>query len=125
MRRRIHNGFTLIEIMISLSILVVGLVALLALFISSFDVAMKATNLTEATLLAQQKMEEIKKAGYPKVSESWTDFSNPMYSYQVVAVPDPPAATDTYQTITLTVRWSYRGKLYSENFIYYLAKFSP
>lgn len=119
-----RNGFTLIEIIISLSILVVGLVALLALFISSFDVAMKAANLTEATIYAQQKMEEVKKAGYDLTLAGTTTGSfNPTYSWTLVVTNEAP--TGYLRKASLTVSWTYRGKTFNENFIYYLAKFSP
>ena len=60
-------GFTLIEITIALLILAIGLVSLLTLFPVGFDAASRAINTTIGTLLAQELLEEAKKAGYDNV----------------------------------------------------------
>lgn len=125
MRHRRHNGFTLIEIVISLAILAVGLVALLALFVLSFDTASRAANLTDAAIVAKRRMEEIKRDGFPAADGSGTFISNPNFTWQVDADPDAPATGYYSQKVTLTVSWTQRGRTFNENFVYYLAKYAP
>lgn len=125
MRHRRHNGFTLIEITISLAILAVGLVALLALFVLSFDTASRAANLTDAAIYAEQKMEEIKRDGFPAADVPLTQIGVTNYYYQVDGDPDAPATGYYSQKVTLTINWSYRGRTFNENFVYYLAKYAP
>ncbi|KPK39442.1 MAG: hypothetical protein AMJ78_08525 [Omnitrophica WOR_2 bacterium SM23_29] len=123
MRHRRHKGFTLIEIVISLAILAVGLVALLALFVISFDTASRAANLTDAAIYAKQKMEEIKRDGYSAAAdEDWTQISTTNYYYRVVVTDE---VTDYLKKVTLTIKWTYRGKDFDEDFVYYLANYAP
>ncbi len=58
------TGFTLIEITIALLILAIGLVGILTLFPVGFDASGRAANIIEATLLAQELVEEAKRVGY-------------------------------------------------------------
>ncbi|MFH1778463.1 MAG: prepilin-type N-terminal cleavage/methylation domain-containing protein [Candidatus Omnitrophota bacterium] len=123
MRHRRHNGFTLIEIVISLAILAVGLVALLALFVLSFDTASRAANLTDAAIYAQYKMEEIKRDGYSIAVGTTTGSFNPNYSWELVVTDEAP--TGYLKKALLTINWSYRGRTFNEKFVYYLAKYAP
>lgn len=59
-----QTAFTLIEITIALLVLAVGLVGILALFPVGFDAVSRAANITQATLLAQGVMEDLKREGY-------------------------------------------------------------
>ncbi len=58
------SAFTLIEITIALLILAVGLVGILALFPVGFDASVRAANITKATFLAQELIEDLKREGY-------------------------------------------------------------
>ncbi len=122
MKRQGLNGFTLVEIVISLAIFAVGIVALLALFAVGFDTAKRSANLTAATIFAQQKMEEVKMAGYPVLSDEGS-FSDTNYKYKIEASDIGPSGYS--QEVTLTVTWKYRDKDYEEKFITYVAKFTP
>ncbi len=54
-----EKGFTLLEVMIALAIIGIALVALLALSNRSIAVNARLQNITQATLLAQDKMTEV------------------------------------------------------------------
>lgn len=72
------KGFTLIEITISLLILAIGLVGILALFPVGFDASGRAASITEATFLAQELIEDLKRCGY-------SVFENPSAGYTITA----------------------------------------
>ena len=111
------TGFTLIEITIALLVMAIGLVGLLALFPLGFDASKKATDITEVTILAQQKMEEIKlgcrTAGSWDAGEYNGTFGTTGYGWEVVITDEPPELCK----IVLTVSWTRRGRSYAETFV--------
>ena len=120
MRRRITKGFTLIETIIALVVLAVGLVAVLSLFPVGFNSAMRAADLTKAAVVAQWKMEDIKRIGYPVTAEASTAYPyDNKFSYTVtVADINPPG---NLQQVTVTVSWGS----YNEDFVTYITKYAP
>ncbi|MCX5714990.1 MAG: type II secretion system protein [Candidatus Omnitrophica bacterium] len=62
-RLHIFKGFTLIEILISLSILALGVVIVFSLFPLSLRSLTYSRRLTEVYFLAEKKMEELKSVG--------------------------------------------------------------
>lgn len=121
-RSRRHKGFTLIEIVISLAILAVGLLALLALFPVGFDAAKRSANMTQATFFAQQKIEEIKMMGFPVTAASG-GFSDSNYKWRVAVSNENPQGY--LQKVTLTVAWTYKNRDYEEKFMTYVSKLAP
>ena len=75
------KGFTLIEVLIAIGILVIVLVGLFQVFISCSQLASTAGNLTMAVSEAQDKIEEIRNHAYDLIA---TDYA---------AVGSPPANT--------------------------------
>jgi len=59
-KRRSVTGFTLMELMIAVVILMVALTGLIATYVSCFDLNETARNLNYAMMAAQAKMEEIR-----------------------------------------------------------------
>ncbi len=124
MKIRALNGFTLIEIIISLAVLAIGVVALLSLFPVGFDSAARSADLTKATVFAQQKMEDIKRTGYPVAAVATpTPFSDTRFTYTIAVLALSPPGN--LQQVTLTVSWTYRGRSYNETFITYIPKYTP
>ncbi|MHB0912305.1 MAG: type IV pilus modification PilV family protein [Armatimonadota bacterium] len=64
---RARSGLTLIEVMLVTFVLVMIALVFTATFPTSQISRMKATHLTYATSLAQQKVEELRSAGYSQV----------------------------------------------------------
>lgn len=119
------KGFTLIEIVISLGILAIGILAVLALFPVGFDSATRSSDLTKATIFAQDTMEEIKRIGYGTsgvVASSGT-FSDPRFTYTVT--PDTTGLPPNCQKITVRVTWNYKGTPHNEDFVTIISKLSP
>ena len=124
------KGFTLIEIVISLGILLIGILAVLALFPVGFDSAGRSADLTKATIYAQNKMEEIKRVGYPVPAVgAATDFTlldpaaDIRFKYTVaVSTAGLPA---NCQQVTLWVLWNSKGKAFNEDFVTIIASLGP
>ena len=118
------NGFTLIEVLIAIVILSVGLLGMASLTVGIIKGNKFSNNLSTATTLAQDKMEDIRRLGYSgppttetPVTEAYgtiTDASGtilPEYAaYERVTVADmyttgtawPPAGM---KAVTVTVNW--------------------
>lgn len=119
------KGFTLIEIVMSLGILLIGVLAILALFPVGFDSAARSADLAKAAIFAQDQMEEIKRAGYPVTPVGTaTAFSDPRFSH-TVQVTTAGVPLDNCQRVTLTVSWNYKGRVHNENFVTIIPSLGP
>jgi general secretion pathway protein I len=76
-----ERGFTLLEVMIALSILAVTFVVLLGLRNRDIMQHQEARYITEATLLAQQKISEVEMAGFPDLGTTGGNFAEPNENY--------------------------------------------
>lgn len=107
------KGFTLLEVMIALVIVAIALVTLLGLGNRSIDVNGRLQRITQATLLAQQRMSEIevKAAQQQGVTLQNEDgvFEEPFSEYRWrVAYQDTPL--EFLRQVTVTVAWGDEGK---------------
>ena len=72
--RKKNAGFTLLEIMITIAIVGIALVAIMRALAMSVDVCNKSRNISISTLLAKGKMAEIESRGFPDAEEISGDF---------------------------------------------------
>ncbi len=110
-KRQCDSGFSLLEVMIALAIVAIALVALLGLSNRSILVQDEIQKLTQATLLAQQVMNEqisgVGTRGMGEVSED--DFDEPFadfhwqISYQETLI-------SKVRQVTVTVLWGAAEK---------------
>ena len=100
---RNNSGFTLIEVLVAMVILSIGLLGTAALITGIIKSNQVSNRITTATVLAQDKMEEIKSMEYLNVVAEplsiITDY--PLYKREVTV---DPLGTGT-QTVTVTVSW--------------------
>lgn len=107
-----RQGFTLLEIMVALAILGTAMIALLGLANRSIAVHARLQHLTQATLLAQQKMSvselEARKSGVSQLADSSGEFPEPFTDYhwriKIGGTPLP-----SVQMVTVTVFWGDEG----------------
>ncbi|MFH0771853.1 MAG: type II secretion system protein [Candidatus Omnitrophota bacterium] len=117
------SGFTLIEIVISIAILAIGLLGVLSLFPVGFDAARRSVNLTQAAFYAQEKLAQVKKDGFPELTTTEGDFTDPSYSWhQDVKDMEPKGYL---REVDLTVTYKGKTKQYNQTFTTYVAKYSP
>jgi prepilin-type N-terminal cleavage/methylation domain-containing protein len=105
------NGFTLIEVAVGLIILAAGLLGIAAMQITSTKGGSFSSHLTQATVLAQDKLEHLKNLSYGDSNLSHGQhnegiLSGTIFSIQHHIVED---AGNSMKTITVTVQWADRG----------------
>ena len=69
-----ERGFTLLEVLLAIALLAIALPVLLGLRNFDLDLQSRATELTAATLLAQEKLLEVELAGQYSVGETLGEF---------------------------------------------------
>jgi len=95
---RIYNnkkGFSLLEIIFALAILVIGIVGVLALFPVGLKASKRSGDFTMATILAQRQMENIKTAVWSVygINNGWYNWNSTSYQAPYPgesAFPDNP-----------------------------------
>jgi type IV pilus assembly protein PilV len=108
--RKKENGFSLIEVVAGLIILAIGLLAIATMQVTSTKGSYFSSHVTEATILAQDKMEYLKNLSYgdSNLSGGQHDegtISGSIYSRQYNVAED---AGNSMKTINVTVHWTDR-----------------
>ncbi|MBN1794606.1 MAG: type II secretion system protein [Candidatus Omnitrophica bacterium] len=119
-----EKGFTLIEIVIALGILVIGVVGLMQVF----PVGLQASNMSgiksDAALLAQKLLDEAKLMGVDHIPQSVQEgrftcaFSKEEVTLEGSTLNEPHLHTP--YKISLTMHWTERRRLRSETFVTYM-----
>jgi len=109
---RKQKGFTLIEVVAGLVILAIGLLAIAAMQITSTKGAYFSSNVTRATIFAQDKLEYLKSLSYSDshLSAGRHDegtIPGTSFSRTVQVVDD---SGNSMKTITVTIEWTDRGQ---------------
>jgi type IV pilus modification protein PilV len=104
------KGFTLTEVLVGLIILVVGILAVAAMQITSTKSGSFSSHLTQATFLAQDKLEYLKNLPYGDANlgsgqHNEGILSGTIFSREHHVVED---AGNSMKTITVTVQWTDR-----------------
>ena len=115
---RENKSFTLVEIIASLLVLAVGLLGLLSVFPVGFDASRKANDLTEMTILAKDKLEDLKRLGYASLADDNGTFAGTSYDWDV----DETLISTGLRRVDLTIRWTRRANNYIETFVTYMAE---
>jgi type IV pilus assembly protein PilV len=109
-----EGGFTLLEVIVAISILTFGLLAVASMQMTAIRGNYNASNITEATTVAQDRLEDLMGLLY---SDPLLDPGNGLSD---PAPPSPSGYTITYDVldnnpitntrlITVTVRWQDKG----------------
>ena len=109
---RNQQGLTLVEVIIAMGLVFMALLALSGLATVSLKGAATAKHLTTATVLAQEKLEDVKLTGYNADIVSRVEVDEPYESlpdfplYKRVLTIDPNNPTIGLQTVTVMVSWA-------------------
>jgi len=111
------KGFTLIEVLISLIILAIGILAVAGMQITSIIGTSFSSNMTQASVLAQDRLEFIKSLPLNDVSLDTGYHNDPpdvgifTRSYQAIRNANP-----NFVNIIYTVSWLEKGVLHTVSF---------
>lgn len=114
--RRGERGFTLIEVMIALTVLLIGFAGVLSLQLTSMHATSFSRHATEASVLAEDKVEELRTV--PMVSLVGGDDEVDARGKTVVQAPESNlfytrewvvAVGATTTTINVEVKWKESG----------------
>ena len=101
------KGFTLIEIMVAVTLLSIGLLGMAGLTVGIMRGNSLSSQVTTATALAQAQMEDIKRVGYSGAAWSTEDYNSiagyPLYRRVTEVDVDTPNVG--MKTVTITVSW--------------------
>jgi len=123
-----RHGFTLLEVMVSLSIIAIALTALLTTQSQGLSLAGEAKFSTTASLLAQSKMAELEGMKVEDMMSDSGEFGEDFPDYfwdlkvQEVSFPGEEEFTDYLRQIDLKI---YRGKKEHYQYSIRLYKFMP
>lgn len=117
------------ELIIAIAVLAVGLIGVLQIFPIGLRASQRAGMMTKASFLAQNKIEDVKLAGFeaitelpPKIPLSGRDGDFD-WSIEIdnVSLEGVESGADM-RKVTLTVSWPERNTVRSKDFITYVAK---
>lgn len=121
------SGFTLIEVMIALSVLLIGMLGIAAMLVTSIDANENNKRATEATYLAEQQLEIFRGTPFQSVVDmnSTDTAANTKINArgdqnQDASLPKLPCiyrrtwvitnASDTVKDIKVKVTWTYKNQ---------------
>ena len=116
------KGFTLIEVLIGLIILAIGILAIAGMQITSIRGTSFSNNLTQASVIAQERLEFLKGLPLADASLNTGDYDD-LANVKICTLPQPTIAyraqrnpNPNYVTITYTVSWVEKGIPHSVSF---------
>lgn len=100
------KGFTLIEVLIGLIILAIGILAIAGMQIVSVKGNFFSSNVTQATILGQEKLEELKNTPYSSADLNIGEHNEGTLSSTIFSRKYIVAALgSSMKTVAVTVEW--------------------
>ncbi|MDP2920986.1 MAG: type II secretion system protein [Candidatus Omnitrophota bacterium] len=123
------KGFSLLELVIAIAVLAIGLVGVLQIFPIGLRASQRAGMMTKAAFLAQNKIEDVKLAGFeaitelpPKIPLSGRDGDLEWaVKIEDLSLEGVDSGSDM-RKVTVTVTWPERNTTKSKDFIAYVSK---
>lgn len=108
-----QSGFTLVELLVALTVLMIGVAGILGMHLTSMRAAAYSRHATEAAVLGEDRMEELRTLPTAALTAG-TDTVNPqgladVDGYYTRAWSVTWGGGGTLATLTVTVSWLERG----------------
>ncbi len=108
-----QKGFTLLEILVALTVLSIGLLGMAGLTTTIMHGNALSNKVTTATTLGQDRMEHFKRLGYsntpttntPPIVEDYNSIAN-YFLYKRVSLIEVDSPSEHMKTVTITVSWN-------------------
>jgi general secretion pathway protein I len=109
-RLRSQEGTTLLEVMIAVAIAAIALVSFLILILASLEMEDQARKMTSATLIAEAKLKEMERMGFPELTreEGMADESDPTGFYYRTVVAETPI--EEVRQVEVEVFWEKKTR---------------
>ena len=106
-----HRGFSLMEVLIGLVVLALGLLSIGGMQLASIRGNHFSSDLTQATVLAQNKLEELKNLPYsdPKLNSPQPAQQITVSGIVYTVLYNVSSPGNWMKLITATVQWTDRG----------------
>jgi len=119
MNKRPDDGFTLIEILVSLAIMGLVLPVVLMAFTNGARSRAISANRTTAAYLLRDRITEMEASGVPEVGEDAGEFeAGSLYSWQTSVAPTD---VEGLYDVVVTILWQERGEGHSFSLRTYIA----
>jgi prepilin-type N-terminal cleavage/methylation domain-containing protein len=124
-RKNKEKGFTLVEILITIVVVAVALMALLSVFIYGFNLLSRMKQTAIATQCAQEELENIRNLTYDEILALGPSFTNDSLtllenSSGVRTVED--SVGEDIKKLTISVFWTYRGQNMRKDIVTYITR---
>lgn len=124
-RKKTEEGLTYIEVLVTMVILAVVLVALLSCFLHGFNVLSRMRQMAIATQSIQEELERIRNMSYNDVLTLGSSFTNESLSLLedgsgVLSLEDSLGVD--IKKLTVSVLWSYRETQMRKDVVTYITK---
>ena len=124
-RKKREQGLTYIEVLVTMVILAVVLIALLSCFLHGFNVLSRMRQMAIATQSIHEELERIRNMSYNDVLSLGTSFTNESLtlledSSGVLSLED--SLGDDIKKLTVSVLWSYRETEMRKDVVTFITK---
>ena len=124
-RKKREEGLTYIEVLVTMVILGVVLIALLSCFLHGFNVISRMRQTTIATQSIQEELELIRNMSFNDILTLDSSFTNESLSFlegSSGAVNIEDSLGDDIKKLTVSVFWSYRGRQLRKDVVTYITR---
>lgn len=124
-RKKREEGLTYIEVLVTMVILSVVLIALLSCFLHGFNVISRMRQTTIATQSIQKELEIIRNMSFNDILTLDSSFTNDSISFledSSGAVNIEDSLGDDIKKLTVSVFWSYRGRQLRKDVVTYITR---
>jgi len=126
-----EEGFTLIEVLVTMMILSGVLTALLSCFIYGLNIISRMKQTAIATQIIQEQLEDIRDKTYDEIVSLGTSFENDSLEKLSTqsgceeasgGIAVESSEGDDIKKVTVTVQWTYRGRAQREDLVTFITR---